>query len=220
MKLSDVNYDKLSPMMKQYADIKKDYPNELLFFRLGDFYELFFEDAIVASRELELTLTGKVAGLSERVPMCGVPHHSIKPYLEKIINKGYKAAICEQLEDPKDVKGIVKRGVVSVLSKGTIADFELLDAKSEVYIASILKFTDMYLLTYLDISSGKLYSSKIELKEELLINEIINLNIKEVILIDNTDINLINILKNDYQVEINQSSLYLEDNLSKFVKDE
>lgn len=220
MKLSDVNYDKLSPMMKQYADIKKEYPNELLFFRLGDFYELFFEDAIVASRELELTLTGKVAGLSERVPMCGVPHHSIKPYLEKIINKGYKAAICEQLEDPKDVKGIVKRGVVSVLSKGTIADFELLDAKSEVYIASILKFTDMYLLTYLDISSGKLYSSKIELKEELLINEIINLNIKEVILIDNTDVNLINILKNDYQVEINQSDQYLEENLPKFVKEE
>ena len=115
MKRCEVDYDKLSPMMKQYLDIKKDYETELLFYRIGDFYELFFEDGELASRELELTLTGKNAGLEERIPMCGVPFHSVKPYIEKLITKGYKVAICEQLEDPKNTKGMVKRGVTNVI---------------------------------------------------------------------------------------------------------
>ena len=102
MKRNEVDRTKLSPMMKQYMEIKNEYPEELLFFRLGDFYELFFEDGLIASRELELTLTGKNAGLDERIPMCGVPFHSVKPYLEKLVNKGYKVAICEQLEDAKN----------------------------------------------------------------------------------------------------------------------
>src|SRR5574344_2656513 len=109
MKRSDVDYNELSPMMKQYMDIKKDHEDELLFYRIGDFYELFFEDALEASHALELTLTGKNAGLKERVPMCGVPHHAVKPYIEKLVNKGYKVAICEQVEAPKDAKGMVKR---------------------------------------------------------------------------------------------------------------
>ena len=141
MKRSEVNYEELSPMMKQYMDTKKEYEEELLFYRIGDFYELFFEDGITASRELELTLTGKNAGLKERVPMCGVPFHSVKPYIEKLVNKGYKVAICEQLEDPKDAKGMVKRGVTQVISKGTVVDLELLNEHNNHYIASILDFS-------------------------------------------------------------------------------
>ena len=102
MKRSEVDLTKISPMMKQYLDIKKDYENELLFYRVGDFYELFFEDGETASRELELTLTGKNAGLEERIPMCGVPFHSVKPYIEKLVSKGFKVAICDQLEDPSN----------------------------------------------------------------------------------------------------------------------
>ena len=122
MKRNEVDKTKLSPGMQQYMDIKDNYQEELLFYRLGDFYELFFEDGIIASRECELTLTGKNAGLDEKIPMCGVPFHSVKPYIEKLVNKGYKIAICEQLEDPKNTKGVVKRGVVQVISKGTIVD--------------------------------------------------------------------------------------------------
>lgn len=108
MKLSEVDRTKLSPMMAQYMEIKDQYKEELVFYRLGDFYEMFFDDALIASRELELTLTGRVAGLEERVPMCGVPHNNVKPYIEKLVNKGYRVAICEQLEDPKATKGMVK----------------------------------------------------------------------------------------------------------------
>ena len=122
MMRKEVDRNKLSPGMKQYMDIKDNYEEELLFFRLGDFYELFFEDGIIASRELELTLTSKNAGLEERVPMCGVPYHSVKPYIEKLIEKGYKVAICEQLEDPKETKGMVKRDVIQVVTKGTRID--------------------------------------------------------------------------------------------------
>ena len=111
MKISDVDKSKLSPMMRQYLDIKSENMDVILFFRLGDFYEMFFEDAYTASRELELTLTGKSAGLDERIPMCGVPHHAVDIYVDKLIKKGYKVAICEQLEDPKNTKGIVKRDV-------------------------------------------------------------------------------------------------------------
>ena len=118
MKRNEVKYEELSPMMQQYLDIKNKHLDELLFYRIGDFYELFFEDGETASRELELTLTGKNAGLKERIPMCGVPFHSVKPYIEKLIDKGYKVAICEQLEDPKSTKGMVKRGVVQVISRG------------------------------------------------------------------------------------------------------
>ncbi len=206
MKRNDVDRNKLSPMMKQYMDIKDQYKDELLFFRLGDFYELFFEDALITSRELELTLTGKQAGLDERVPMCGVPFHSVKPYLEKLVNKGYKIAICEQLEDPKTAKDTVKRGVVDVISKGTITDFELLDDKSNSYIASLLEFSDIFMLTYADISTGELNSLSLIKDEEKLISEILNLGIKEVILLDNSNISLVDNLKNKYNIDINFSS--------------
>ena len=119
-------------------EIKDKYKEELVFYRLGDFYEMFFDDALIASRELELTLTGRVAGLEEKVPMCGVPHANVKTYIEKLVNKGYRVAICEQLEDPRTTKGMVKRGIVDVISKGTIADNDLLNDKDSSYIASIL----------------------------------------------------------------------------------
>ena len=122
MKRSEVDRNKVTPMMKQYLEIKDENEDILLFFRLGDFYEMFFEDAITASRELELTLTGKNAGLEERIPMCGIPHHAANIYIDKLVDKGYKVGICGQLEDPKSVKGIGKRGIIKIISKGTIID--------------------------------------------------------------------------------------------------
>ncbi len=213
MKRNEVDRTKLSPMMKQYMDIKDQYKEELLFFRLGDFYELFFEDGETASRELELTLTGKNAGLDERVPMCGVPFHSVKPYIEKLVNKGYKVAICEQLEDPKNAKDTVKRGVVDVISRGTVTDFELLDEKSNSYIASVLEFTDCYIITYADISTGELNSMSLVKNMDKLISEILSLGIKEVILLDNNNITLVDLLKNKYNIEVSFSSEYLSDEL-------
>lgn len=211
MKLSEVDRSKLSPMMAQYMEIKDKYKDELVFYRLGDFYEMFFDDALIASRELELTLTGRVAGLEEKVPMCGVPHASVKTYIEKLVNKGYKVAICEQLEDPRYTKGMVKRGIVDVISKGTIADNDLLNDKDTSYIASILFFSDSVLLTILDISTSYLATISIENNEETLINEILELNLKEVILVDNLNTNLINLLKNTYNVEVTINSEFLWD---------
>ena len=211
MKLSEVDRSKLSPMMAQYMEIKDKYKDELVFYRLGDFYEMFFDDALIASRELELTLTGRVAGLEEKVPMCGVPHASVKTYIEKLVNKGYKVAICEQLEDPRYTKGMVKRGIVDVISKGTIADNDLLNDKDTSYIASILFFSDSILLTILDISTSYLATISIENNEETLINEILELNLKEVILVDNLNTNLINLLKNTYNVEVTINNEFLWD---------
>ena len=113
---------KYTPMMEQYLSIKKDYKYCLLFYRLGDFYELFFDDAIIASKELDITLTGKDCGMEERAPMCGVPFHSADGYVAKLIEKGYKVAICEQTEDPKKAKGIVKRDVIRIVTPGTVLD--------------------------------------------------------------------------------------------------
>ena len=213
MKRNEVDRTKLSPMMRQYMEIKDQYQDELLFFRLGDFYELFFEDGITASRELELTLTGKSAGLSEKVPMCGVPYHAVKSYIEKIVNKGYKVAICEQLEDPKSTKDTVKRGVVDVISKGTITDFELLDEHSNSYIASVLEFSDIFIITYADISTGELNSVTLSKNTEKLISEILSLGIKEVILLDNLNVELVDLLKNKYGIDVSFSSEYYSEDV-------
>lgn len=210
MKRSEVDKEKLSPGMRQYYDIKEEYKEELLFFRLGDFYELFFEDGETAARELELTLTSKNAGLEERIPMCGVPYHSVKPYIEKLVNKGYKVAICEQLEDPKNTKGMVRRGVVQVISKGTIVDSDLLNEHDNNYIGSVLDFSYTYVLTYADISTGTLCVMNVEHKKEKLLNEILNLKIKEVLLKDNQDTELIGILKGNYGIEVSISENLLE----------
>ena len=206
MKRNEVNYEELSPMMKQYMDIKKDYEEELLFYRIGDFYELFFEDGLTASRELELTLTGKNAGLEERVPMCGVPFHSVKPYIEKLVNKGYKVAICEQLEDPKNTKGMVKRGVIQVISKGTIADLELLNEHNNHYIATIIDYTYMYTICYADISTGDIFVSNIPHELDKLLSLVLNMGILEVILPNHDDIELIKTLKGTYGIELSFSA--------------
>ncbi len=219
MKRSEVNRNDLSPMMKQYMEIKDNYEEEILFFRLGDFYELFFEDGILASRELELTLTGKNAGLKERIPMCGVPFHSVKPYLEKLVDKGYKVAICEQLEDPKNTKGMVKRGVVQVISKGTFVDLDFLKAYDFNYIGSVLDFKTKYILTYADVSTGNFYVCEIEHKQDKLLSEILNLNLKSVILADNTDVTLIDTLKNNYGINIYISTEYLEKDYQNIYQD-
>ena len=207
MKRSEVDRNKLSPMMKQYMEIKDKYSEELVFYRLGDFYEMFFDDALIASKELELTLTGRVAGLEERVPMCGVPHNNVKAYIEKLVNKGYRVAICEQLENPKDTGNrMVKRGIVDVISKGTIADNELLNERDSSYIASVLFFKDVIMLTILDISTGYLANLTIENNLEKLVNEILNYNIKEIILVDNLNTEFINLMKNTYGIGIVISS--------------
>lgn len=211
MKLSEVDRTKLSPMMAQYIEIKDKYKDELVFYRLGDFYEMFFDDALIASRELELTLTGRVAGLDEKVPMCGVPHANVKTYIERLVNKGYRVAICEQLEDPRYTKGMVKRGIVDVISKGTIADNDLLNDKDSSYIASILFLSDSILMTVLDISTGYLATITLENSEEILVNEILELNLKEVIFVDNLNTSLISLLKNTYNIEVTISSEFLWD---------
>ena len=217
MTRAEVNREELSPMMRQYMKIKDKYPDELLFYRLGDFYELFFEDGITASRELELTLTGKNAGLKERVPMCGVPFHSVTPYIEKLVSKGYKVAICEQLEDPKSTKGMVKRGVVDVISKGSIVNLESLNEHDNNYIASVLDLNYLYLITYADISTGELKSLSIAHKNEELVNEILHLNIKEVILEDNSNAEVIHLLKNTYHIEVSISKDYLTEGYEKLI---
>ena len=222
MKRSEVDRNKLSPGMLQYMEIKDNYEEELLFYRLGDFYELFFDDGLIASRECELTLTGKNAGLDEKIPMCGVPFHSVKPYIEKLVSKGYKIAICEQLEDPKTTKKVVKRGVVQVISKGTIVDNDLLNEHDNNYIASLLDFKYIYILTYADISTGSLNILEIPYQKDKLINEILNLNIKELILADDSDKDFIELLKNNYGIDINVSREYLEvkyQNLVESVQD-
>ncbi len=219
MKRNEVDRSKLSPGMKQYMEIKDEYPDELLFYRLGDFYELFFEDGILCSRELELTLTGKNAGLEERVPMCGVPFHSVKPYIEKLVSKGYKIAICEQLEDPKNAKGMVKRGVVQVISKGTIVDYDMLNQYDHNYLGSILNINNQYTLTYSDISTGSLYILDIPKDHHKLINTILNLNIREVIFYDDTEKELIDLISHTYGIDVSICSNYLEDQYAYLYQD-
>lgn len=219
MERNSVDRSKLSPGMKQYMEIKDQYPDELLFFCLGDFYELFFEDGILCSRELELTLTSKNAGLEERVPMCGVPHHSVKPYIEKLIAKGYKVAICEQLEDPKNAKGMVKRGVTQVISKGTVVDYEMLKDYDNNYIGSVLNFAGIWTITYGDISTGSLYLLDVFEKDDNVLNTILNLNLKEVVLADDSNKDLIDKLKNIYGIEVTISTEYLENQYEHLYKE-
>ena len=151
-----------SPMMQRYLETKEQYKDCILFYRLGDFYEMFFDDAITASRELELTLTGKDCGQEERAPMCGVPHHAAEIYISRLIAKGYKVAICEQLEDPKTAKGIVKRGVIRVVTPGTIVESNMLEEKKNNYIMSIYKAGIYFGIAVCDISTGEFYAAEIK----------------------------------------------------------
>ena len=147
--------DTLTPMMKQYMSVKSKYKDCILFFRLGDFYEMFFEDAVIASKELEITLTKRDCGQKEKAPMCGVPYHAADSYISKLIEKDYKVAICEQLEDPATAKGIVKRDVIRVITPGTMTDSKALDEKSNNYLASVFMDDNGVGVSYVDISTGE-----------------------------------------------------------------
>ena len=151
-----------SPMMQKYLETKEEYKDCILFYRLGDFYEMFFDDAILVARELEITLTGKDCGQEERAPMAGVPHHAAEMYIAKLVSKGYKVAICEQLENPKDTKGIVKRGVIKVVTPGTIVESNMLEERKNNYIMSIFKTGIYYGIGVCDISTGEFYAAEIK----------------------------------------------------------
>ena len=129
----------LTPMMEQYMSIKQEAKDAFLFFRLGDFYEMFFDDAVLAARELEITLTGRAGGGEERIPMCGVPYHSAEGYIARLIEKGYKVAICEQVEDPSSAKGVVKREIVRVVTPGTVMETKSLSEKANNYIVAVAR---------------------------------------------------------------------------------
>lgn len=187
MKRNDVNRDKLSPMMRHYVELKDDYEDTIILYRLGDFYEMFFEDATIVSHELELTLTGKSAGLEERVPMCGIPYHAAEVYIDKLIKRGFKVAICEQLEDPKEAKGIVKRGIIEVISSGTIINENSLNEKENNYIGSLYDFGYGFILTYSDITTGDIYSEILERSIDDILYKIISLDIKELVIKSDMD---------------------------------
>lgn len=158
----------VTPMMKQYLETKKDYQDCILFYRLGDFYEMFYEDALTASRELEITLTGKSCGQEERAPMCGIPYHAVEGYLNKLIQKGYKVAICEQVEDPKLSKGIVKREVVRIVTPGTNMDIQAMDAGKNNYLMSIAYFQGKSGISVADVTTGDYYLTEVEDNRKLL----------------------------------------------------
>ncbi|MBE6138514.1 MAG: DNA mismatch repair protein MutS [Firmicutes bacterium] len=196
--------EKVTPMMKQYIEIKKQNMDVVIFFRLGDFYELFFEDAINISRELELTLTGKSAGLDEKIPMCGVPHHAANIYIDKLVEKGYKIGICEQLEDAKNVaKGIVKRDIIQIISKGTLIDADTLNEKENNYIGSLIDYDHAYGLCFSDISTGVIYVELIEHNISKVASEIVSIGIKEIITTEKTDSAITVLLKNQFKISIN-----------------
>ena len=161
----------MTPMMQQYMETKSQYPDCILFYRLGDFYEMFFDDALTASKELEITLTGKNCGMEERAPMCGVPYHAVDGYLTKLVSKGYKVAICEQVEDPKQAKGIMKREVVRIVTPGTILDAAAIDESKNNYIMCIVYIADRYGLSVADVTTGDYFVTELpdgqKLKDEI-----------------------------------------------------
>ena len=157
-----VDKEKCSPMMQKYLETKEQYNDCILFYRLGDFYEMFFDDAILVSRELEITLTGKDCGLEERAPMAGIPYHAAENYIARLVSKGYKVAICEQLEDPKTTKGIVKRGVIKIVTPGTVVESNMLEERKNNYIMSICKAGLYFGIAVSDISTGEFYSTEIK----------------------------------------------------------
>ena len=210
----------VTPMMQCYLDTKEKYKDCILFYRLGDFYEMFFDDDITASKELELTLTGKDCGLEERAPMCGIPHHAKDTYITKLVEKGYKVAICEQLEDPKYAKGIVKRDVVKIVTPGTITDLTMLDEKKNNYIASIYMDKKECAISFCDVSTGEFFISSIggvDVNTKIL-NEISRIAPSEVILSDATRQNSIFFREFNKIFNIYTSS-YNNDEKNKFLDD-
>lgn len=179
--MQKIDKQKLTPMMRQYFEIKEQYMDYILFYRLGDFYEMFFDDAVVASRELEITLTGRNCGLEERAPLCGIPYHAMEVYLKKLVEKGFKVAICEQVEDPALAKGIVKREVIRVITPGTVIDPDMLDASENNYIAAIEWREGLTGIAYCDITTGTFKTTEIKSMDRV-IDELIKINPSEIII--------------------------------------
>jgi len=198
----------LTPMMQQYLEMKEKYKDCILFFRLGDFYEMFFQDAEIASRELEITLTGRNCGLEERAPMCGVPYHSADSYVSRLIKKGYKVAICEQIEDPALAKGIVDRDVIKVITPGTITDSSTLDDRKNNYLMCIYKNGYCFGISTADLSTGELSSTQVSWGNTLnkLMDEIAKYSPSEIVA--NTefynDTNLLHMLESRFLIKIIQ----------------
>jgi len=196
MKYNDIAKENFSPMIQQYIEVKEKYDDTILFYRVGDFYEMFFEDAYIASRVLEIQLTGKDASYKERVPMCGIPYHAYLEYAKTLVSKGYKVGIVEQVEDPKSAKGIVKRDVIQIITPGTFIDsFE----KDNNFITSVNKVEDIFTLTYADLSTGEIYITTLK-DLNTLANEILNLNSKEIVLPEGFKTDSFDILTDNYQV--------------------
>ena len=171
----------LTPMMNQYMDIKNKYTDCILFYRLGDFYEMFFEDAKTASKELELVLTGRECGLDEKAPMCGIPFHAATNYISRLISKGYKVAICEQVEDPAQAKGIVKRDVIKVITPGTFSEASNDEEYKNTYITSIYEEDGYYGIASSDISTGEFKTTFFKVLNTTLLDEISKILPKEII---------------------------------------
>ena len=164
--------DNLSPMMKQYVEMKQMYKNYILMYRLGDFYEMFFEDAVIASKELDIVLTGRDCGLSERAPMCGVPYHSVDNYISRLVEKGYKVSVCEQIRDPK-TNDVVGREVVRMITPGTVTDLNMLDAAKNNYIAAVFCDRKKVCTCFIDISTGDIYlSDEYSVKDPSVTNDL------------------------------------------------
>ena len=171
MSLMPQDRSKLSPMMQQYLSMKDEHRDQILMFRLGDFYEMFFDDAVTASRELELTLTGRDCGLPDRAPMCGVPYHSVENYIARLVKKGYKVAICEQMENPALAKGMVKRDIVRVVTPGTLMEANMLEEGCNNYICSLCPSGERCGLAFADISTGSVLVTEVS-GEMAAINEL------------------------------------------------
>ncbi|KRQ87026.1 DNA mismatch repair protein MutS [Caloramator mitchellensis] len=205
----------LTPMMQQYLEIKDKYKDCILFFRLGDFYEMFFEDAEIASRELEIALTGRDCGLEKRAPMCGVPFHSADTYIARLIEKGYKVAICEQLEDPKFAKGIVKRDITRIITPGTIIDSNMLDEKVNNFIASVYFNIDKVAISIADVSTGDFYVTSFIEENNKLMNELSKFKPSEMLIIKNSFTERFETLVLNIKSRFNLLINYVEDKSSE-----
>lgn len=192
---------KYTPMMMQYLEVKKNYQDAIVFYRLGDFYEMFFDDAKIASVELDLVLTGRNAGVEERVPMCGIPHHAYKNYLQKLVSRGYKVAIVEQLENPADAEGIVKRDVIQVVTPGTIME-EGLESKNSIQLADIVDNGFNYVLSMVEMTTGETTIKKVNHVLTTLSQTLLKNNIKEVVLHEGFDEKVLNMIRNMGSVTI------------------
>ncbi|XMB66378.1 DNA mismatch repair protein MutS [Mycoplasmatota bacterium zrk1] len=218
----NIDKTKYTPMMQQYLTIKEDYRDSIVFFRLGDFYEMFFSDALLASRELEIALTARDAGAEDKVPMCGVPHHSSQSYIEKLIEKGYKVAICDQVEDASVAKGLVKRDVVRLITPGTIMESGSLNESTNNFIAAI-STTDEYQIVYTDLSTGECFATSIPFQNQILMNELLSIGAKEIIIDSGFQIDGLENFINSYDIVVSHMDdtelmSYLNNHVDEFYR--